>query len=280
MKNLAISTLAIAIALSNALANSLSVSAATINLYTPGEGLTPDTSTADGGPWLTSGSLIGGGTQTSLGISGTNLNTTLGNGILAGYSNRRANFLTNPVTPGASVKEPFPSLNRTTGYTLKFTVAILSESSDSPDRAGFSVLVLSSDAQGIEIGFQDNREVGTVFAQNLNFTQGESETTVSLLDTLRASTEYDLAILGNDYTLSANNTQILTGKLRDYDDADFLNPYQTPDFIFLGDNTSQAQASINLGNVSLTTTPVPFEFSPALGLVAIGAWAIAKKIKK
>jgi hypothetical protein len=274
MKTLAISTLATAIAL----ANSLSVSAATIKLYEPAAGLTPDTSTADGGPWLTSGGLLGGGTETSLGTSGTNLNTTLDNGILAGYSNRGVNLLTNPVTPSTFVNPAFPSLDRTTGYTLKFTVAILSESGTNFDRAGFSVLALGSDNQGIEIGFQDNFEVGTVFAQNFDFTQGESAN-VSLFGILRASTDYELAILGSNYSLSANNTQILSGSLRSYNAAALLNPYQTPDFIFLGDNTSQAQANINLGNVSLTTTPVPFEFSPALGLVAVGVWAIAKQVK-
>jgi hypothetical protein len=275
MKNLAISTLAIGIAISN----SLSVSAATIKLYEPGVGLIPNTSTADGGPWLTQGGLLGGGTETSLGTSGTNLNTTLGNGILAGYGNRVANLTTNPATPGDFVNSAFPSLDRTTGYTLSFNVAIKSESRTNNDRAGFSVIALSSDTKGIEIGFQDNIEVGTIFAQDPEFTQGEF-TNVSLFEILRASTDYELTILGDTYTLSANNTQILTGGLRTYNPTVPINPYETPDFIFLGDDSTSAQASVNLGAVSLTTTPVPFEFSPALGLVAIGAWAIAKKIKK
>jgi hypothetical protein len=271
MKNLAISTLAVGITL----ANSLSVSAATIRLYEPGVGLTPNTSNADGGPYLVFGQS-GGGTQTSLDGAGTNLNTTLNttnpNATAAGYSNRGV-IIGIPATPGAFVNGAFPRLDRTTGYTLSFNAAIVSESSASPDRAGFSVIALSSDAQGIEIGFSPSN--GVIFAQNFNFTQGES----FVIESLPAA-NYDLAILGSIYTLSANKTQILTGNLRSYNPTALFNPYQTPDFIFLGDDTSQARANVNLGAVSLTTTAVPFEFSPALGLVAIGAWAIAKKIKK
>jgi hypothetical protein len=274
MKNLAISTLAVAIALTN----SLSVSAATIKLYEPGIGLTPNTSNADGGPYLTFGQA-GGGIQTSLDGASTNLNTTNANATAAGYSNRGV-IIGNPATPGAFVNEAFPSLDRSTGYTLSFNVAINSESRTNNNRAGFSVIALSSDTQGIEIGFQDNVGVGTIFAQNSDFTQ-EEFATVSLLETLRSSTNYELAIFDNNYTLRANNTQILTGNLRSYNPTILFNPYQTRNFIFLGDDTSQAQANVNLGAVSLTTTPVPvpFEFSPALGLVAMGAWAIAKQVK-
>jgi hypothetical protein len=267
----------LAITIGLALINCLSVDAATLNLYQPSAGLTPNTSTADGGPYLNFGQS-GGGTQNSLGLAGTNLNTTNANTTAAGYSNRGVNILTNPVTPGALINSSFPNLDRSTGFTLKFNVEILSESSASSDRAGFSVIALSSDRQGIEIGFQDNFEVGTVFAQNLNFTQGDNFSSFELLGIFRSPTDYELEIFGNTYTLRANNNQILNGNLRLYNDAALFNPYKTPNFIFLGDDTSQAQANINLRNVSITTTAVPFEFSPALGLVAVGAWAIAKKL--
>ncbi len=266
-------TLALAIGFTLAV-SSLPVSASTIRLYELGEGLTPDTSTADSGPYLTSGGLMGGGTQTSLGSGGTNLDTTLSNGIAAGYSNRVGNFTTNPFTPGAFVNSAFPVLDRNTGFTLQFNVAVLSEFRTNQNRAGFSVIALSSDAQGIELGFQDNGEGGTIFAQNSNFTFGES-----VGFSISSPTIYDLTILGNTYTLSSGGSQLLTNNLRSYNAAAVFNPYQTPNFIFLGDDTSSAQASINLGAVSLTTTAVPFEFSPILGLGLIGVWGIARKFK-
>src|SRR5688572_2245247 len=54
-----------------------------------------------------------------------------------------------------------PALDRALGYTLSFTVHIVEEAhgeSDKDgdgmgDRAGFSVIVLSNDLQGIELGF-------------------------------------------------------------------------------------------------------------------------------
>jgi hypothetical protein len=274
-------TLAITIGL--ALIVSLPVSASTIRLYEPGTGLTPDISTVDNGPYLLFGQT-GGGTQKSMNLDGTNLNTTTSDGIAAGYSNRVVNAVGNPFitpfTPGNFVNSAFPNLDSSSGYTLKFNAAILSEATTSSDRAGFSVLVLGSNAQGIEIGFNDNFEVGKVFAQNLDFTQGESNSIN--INTFRGATDYELAISGSTYTLSASsiNTPILTGALRSYNDTTLLNPYRTPNFVFLGDNTSRAQSNVNLGAVSITTTEVPFEFSPALGLLGVGAWAIAKKIKK
>ncbi len=44
-------------------------------------------------------------------------------------------------------------MDRTTGYTLSFDLQVGSESHVSNDRAGFSVIALSSDLQGIELGF-------------------------------------------------------------------------------------------------------------------------------
>ncbi len=81
----------------------------------------------------------------SVGGGVTTLTTTGANGIQAGYS-RIAPF----------------SLDRATGFTLDFDVKLLSEAHASNDRAGFSVIVLSHDKKGIELGFWD----GLVWAQS------------------------------------------------------------------------------------------------------------------
>lgn len=259
------------------LTTSLSTQAATLTLYQPSFGNTPDTSTPK---FLTNGGLLGGGTVTSLDNNGTNLNTLTNNSILAGFSNYNVSTPPPfPATPTTFVNSSFPTLDRTAGFSLQFRATILSETSSSSDRSGFSVTLLGSDAQGIELGFRNDAqtESSIIFAQNASFTQGES-TRFNFFN----QTDYELAIIGNNYTLRANNTPILTGLLRAYTTASVAaNPYQTGNFIFLGDNTSQARADINLGAVSITTsTPVPFEFSPALGLGAIAIWGIFKKFQR
>ena len=95
-----------------------------------------------------------GGTQSYSGVdTATNFDTTASNLVQGGYTCNLAN-------------PDFPALNRLLGYTISFSVEILSESHTSADRAGFSVIAVSSDAangvlSSIELGFQD----GGIFAQ-------------------------------------------------------------------------------------------------------------------
>jgi hypothetical protein len=66
--------------------------------------------------------------------------------------------------------------------------------------------------------------------------------------------------------LSADAQTILTGPVRDYSEFDgFPDPYQTPNLLFLGDDTTSAQAGIRLSYLSITgTEPVaPTEASIA-----------------
>jgi len=191
----------------------------------------------------------------------TNLNTTSNNGISAGYSN---------YSFASQVNSQFPVLDRTLGYTLSFGVQIASQTNISNDRAGFSVIALSSDLQGIELGFWQNE----IWAQNVGFTHAEGNTSVSGLTS--ALTNYDLTILNNSYSLSTNGSTILTGSLRNYSPAGF--PYNLPNFVFLGDDTTSASANVNFGNISIA---VPFEFSPALGLgILISGSILAKYTKR
>ncbi|HAZ47375.1 MAG TPA: hypothetical protein DCZ55_23695 [Cyanobacteria bacterium UBA11371] len=194
----------------------------------------------------------------------TNLNTT------ANF-NRSAGFFT-AVTP-------VTSLDRNAGFSLSFNAQVVSESrataanknnDGKDDRAGFSVLLLGSDRKGIELGFFNNR----IWAQDDGTTQAspslEPDTPpTSNFRTLftqaeganfntTALTSYDLTILGDTYTLFNGNNAILSGKVRDYTAfSGPIDPYETPNFIFFGDNTPSAQANINLGSVSLrTNTPL------------------------
>ncbi len=178
-------------------------------------------------------------------ISGgaTILNTASDKGIYAGYFSK----------PTAQL-----ILDRAIGYTVKFTVQVELEDhggSDKDndgieDRAGFSLIVLSSDKRGIELGFWKDR----IWAQEDGitepplFTQAEH----APFDTQSARVAYTLAVQGDTYALSSNGTPILSGNLRDYTAASgFPNPYATPNLIFLGDDTSSAGAEISLAYVAV-----------------------------
>lgn len=151
----------------------------------------------------------------------------------------------------------YPLLDRVGGYQVLFTVQVMTETHISRDRAGFSLLVVSGDKRGIELGFWTDeiwaQEGGTIrpftHAEGAAFT-----TTVELID-------YRLSVMGNTYTLAANGSTVLTGSLRDYTLAPPpplpLNPYNTPNLIFLGDDTSSAQARIKLQYAAVINAP-PF----------------------
>jgi hypothetical protein len=156
-----------------------------------------------------------------------------------------------------------PTLDRQRGYSLRFTVQVVEEyHADSDkngdgvgDRAGFSVIALSSDTKGIELGFWADR----VWAQEQGaaeppggtlFTHAES----AVFETTSAMVAYTLAVRGDEYELSSDGGPILRGRLRDYTAFEGpVNPYRTPNFIFLGDDTGSARAVIRLAYVALTT---------------------------
>jgi hypothetical protein len=153
-----------------------------------------------------------------------------------------------------------PPLDRTAGYTLRFTVQVAYEDHSASDkngdgvgdRAGFSVLVLSADRLGIELGFWQDQ----IWAQE----EGPAEPPAGALFTraehapfdTSALTSYTLAVQGDAYALAADERPILRGRLRDYTAFEGpVNPYRTPNFIFLGDDTGSAQAIVHLSYVAL-----------------------------
>jgi hypothetical protein len=233
--------------------------------------------------WLNLGNT--GATENASG-GVTNLNSFSSNNIYAGYSNRNVSVSLFPfaITPTTLVNPSFPTLDRNAGYTLSFTVQILNQVNDGvngPNRAGFSVIALSSDQQGIEIGFRSS----DIFSQSgSSFTVGEINNSGAIAPLLSALTTYNLNVLGNTYTLTSGATNILSGSLRDYTAATGFagNIYRTADFVFLGDNTTSARANINLGAVSVNTNTaaaVPYEFSPTFGIFILGAWTTVHHLR-
>lgn len=186
--------------------------------------------------------------------SGTpTLNTNLGLGGFgyAGYVNHDYN------QDGlVLVNAQFPSLNRQSGFEVAFNVAVTTESS-SRNRAGFSVIVISNDGKGVELGFKRESSGDRIFAQADDFQ--EAEDTSALLLNISIATDYVLSILGDSYTLFADGMEVLNGPLRYYqfDPSNSFpplpfNPYTTPQFLFLGDDTDRGYATFTLGAISIT----------------------------
>ncbi|AFY32911.1 DUF4347 domain-containing protein [Calothrix sp. PCC 7507] len=225
------------------------------------------------------GTVPVGGTQTNNGVETKLVSTQLGG---AGYSNYNGG-LPIPLNPA------FPVLDRNQGFTLSFDLKINTESHSSDDngdgiqdRAGFSVIVVTSDnTKAIELGFWGDE----IWAQNdgPNTATGPSKTLFThsatervSYDTKSALTRYDLKIQGDTYYLFAagGTTPILTGSLRNYTAFDHTkagpggtslpyDPYERTNFVFLGDNTTSAQADVNLQRVELqANTRVRFVPNP------------------
>jgi hypothetical protein len=172
--------------------------------------------------------------------------------------------------------QALPALDRAQGFALHFTVQVVDEyhaDSDKDgdgvgDRAGFSAIALGSDMRGIELGFWP----GEVWAQQ----DGAAEPPAGTLftraehapfDTSSRLVAYTLAIHGDTYTLSAGGAPILSGRLRDYTAFEGpVNPYRTPNFIFLGDDTGSARAKIRLADVGVSVGATSGEFPGRIGI--------------
>ena len=205
------------------------------------DGTTPTVPDKQG--WLAYG-WVGGAFQVV--IPGASTLKTIGG--VAGYSNHQ------PLQPRL-VNSAFPSLVRDHSYRVSFQLALTSESHNNNNRAGLSLTAIGQDLQGIELGFWSNR----IWAQqggtsSTLFTQNPNESVTFSTKTL---VSYDLLVVNSSYYLTANNRLILQGSLQDY--SAFVgnglpyNPYRTPNFLFLGDNTTSADATVTLARMGVTT---------------------------
>lgn len=164
----------------------------------------------------------------------TSLDTTVRMQDKAGYFSK---------VPSPPYSHPLmPVLDRSVGFTISFRGQILSESHSNNNRAGFSVIVITQDLKGLELGFWNNQ----IWAQADSplFTHAEGTD----FDTTDGLTIYELAVWGNNYRLSAGGLTILHGLLRDY--SSFGPPYNIASFLFFGDDTSSASASIKLASIA------------------------------
>jgi hypothetical protein len=186
----------------------------------------------------------------------TTLDTTLFNALQAGYT----------ITPTLPL-----TLDRLAGYQVVFAVQILTETHANANRAGFSLIALSADKLGIELGFWRDRvwaqEGGTT---NL-FTQAEG----AAFDTT-VPTTYTLRIQGGGYALNAGATPVLAGAVRDYTAFEgFPDVYETPNFLFLGDDTTSARAAVRFSWVAVAGLDPPPTPPSGWRLYLPGLWKAA-----
>ena len=170
----------------------------------------------------------------------TVLDTTADSSEQAGYFNRETQ-----------------KLDRTLGYKVHFTIQLEEEDHANPDRAGFSVIVLSDDLLGLELAFwKDEIWVQEGGSGADLFTHGEGVN----FDTTAGLVAYELSVIDGAYMLSANGAPILTGLLRDYTAFDdFPDVYETPGLFFMGDDTSTAAAKsiISYGALEIQSEAAP-----------------------
>lgn len=221
-------------------------------LYDPNLGTLPNQQ-----GWL---SVVDNSTTQSMTGGFVNLNTTADRNDQSGY------FSEDPFN-GTVTHPNMPVLDRAAGYTVSFQVQVLSEEHNNRDdnndgkldRAGFSVIAISQDLAGLELGFFENRVWAYATAgegTNSLFTQAEGvafDTTASLVN-------YDLSIQGDNYQLSANSQSILSGSLRNYNPSGLpplIDPYNNPSFLFFGDDTTSADSNVLLGRVEVLNSAIP-----------------------
>ena len=148
------------------------------------------------------------------------------------------------------------SLNTVAGYDLSLLqLTVLSETHNgNTNRAGFSVIAVGSDrTQSLELAFWTNE----VWAYS--FTGGAFVHGAGLTLNTSAAHDYTLRVRNNQWSLLVDGaTTTLGGALVDYSPAVLLvDPYDFPNTLFFGDDTTSASAAITLKALTLTAVPLP-----------------------
>jgi hypothetical protein len=186
----------------------------------------------DAQPWLTFYSLPTGGTKT----------------VGAGKTTYDSGAATHSII-GVPKNAATPVLDRVAGYTVSIDLKVLTEAHANNNRSGVSLLVLSSDLLGIELGFWTNE----IWAQSgSDFLHAEG----AAYDTTASSKTYDLVVTGSNYSLLGNGAPILNGALRNYSGFGF--PYTTTNWIFVGDDTTSARGSFEISRLAVVPEPAAF----------------------
>jgi hypothetical protein len=148
-------------------------------------------------------------------------------------------------------KTALEPLDRQAGLNLAFRFRLNAEAHARTDRAGFSIIALASDRRGIELGFWTN----LVFAQSDQplFTHAEE----AAFDFRQRFIDLTLTLGRTNYLLFAEGEALLSGPVRNYTAfSGLFDVYETPNFVFMGDDTTSASAEVEIVSVTLIRPPV------------------------
>jgi hypothetical protein len=265
--------------------------AAVVTLYDGNSGVTPDQYNAPN-PYLGFATIDrnnpfgAAGTQN---VDNLNQSTVLASStsesFYSGYYNYQVSVDLGDLLNGGSVIHPailinnaFPVLDRQAGYDLTFTAKMDSQTNNGNNgslRAGFNILVLSSDQMGIEIGFRNPNTKATpstpdIFSQDNRSFNVIGEVNNNVGGILDDFTTYNLQVRGDQYRLSTGSTLLLNGNLRNYSSTEGFGSavYQTPNFLFLGDNTTSAGGTTQIRDITVTNVPEPLTMLGSAGAIA------------
>ena len=135
------------------------------------------------------------------------------------------------------------------GIRLTIRMRVVSESHSTSDRAGFSIILVGSDpTRALDLAFWDNE---VWYYPSAAFTHGSGYA----LHTSSAFHTYALDLVGSAFALRVDGAPALSGSLVDYSGFGF--PYNVPNFLFFGDDTSSASARVEISQITLSALPLP-----------------------
>jgi hypothetical protein len=175
------------------------------------------------------------------------------------------------------------TLDTVGGFVLQFSLQVISETTNTPNRAGFAVLLQGQDqSKSLELAFVDNRVWAlqyTFGAPDNGFVQGEGVA----FDTTAAFRQYTLTVQNNLYSLTANGQPLLSGAMRDYPTLpNSLGTlvYGQSNLLFFGDNTSQASGIADVGSITLSPVPEPGAAALLLAGLAALTWRARAAVQR
>jgi PEP-CTERM motif len=197
---------------------------------------------------------------------------TQGFGFADGIAGGSYAFATtgNPIFQAGSARTSPFALDTQAGFRLEFRLRVLSEA-HAPDnqRAGFSFIVTGNDPKhALELAFWDNRV--WAYDYQAGFVPGPGKD----LDT-KVWRHYALVVGQQQYSFSADGVALFSGAMQDYTTQGA--PYAAANFLFFGDDTTRAGASVELGAIQLAAVPEPAHAGLLLlGLAALG-WRLRRR---
>lgn len=145
------------------------------------------------------------------------------------------------------------ALDTNVGFQMTFSLRLDGDNSPSPNRGGFSLVVVGQDpTQSLELVFEN----GEVYSYD--YVAGDPDRFVRGAGfTYAAGTPLNLVftVAQNTWTLNHQGQIVLSGAMVDYTAQG--SPYVLPNFLFFGDNTSRAASNVVVDSLVLTAVPEP-----------------------